>query len=86
MCTWPHTRAHGESKSITDFQINMGIKLRGEGSNPRPSAKPSSDTMLNDKILMDFQINMGIKLQGEGSNLGPPTKPSSDTMLNDQLS
>ena len=51
-----------------DFQINMGIKLQGEGSNLGPPAKPSSDTMLNDQLflklkLVRFGFNMNIMLQ-----------------------
>ena len=44
---WGHVHVRGESESIMDFQINMGIKLQGKGSNSGP-AKPSTDTMLND--------------------------------------
>ena len=51
-----------------DFQINMRIKLQGEDSNSGPSAKPSSDTMLNDQLsqklkLVGFGFNMNIMLQ-----------------------
>ena len=43
----------------------MGNKLQRSGLNPRPHAKPNSDTMLNDQLsekfkFVGFEFNMNI--------------------------
>ena len=53
---WGHAHVRGESESIMDFQINMGIKLQGEGSNSGPPTKPSSNTMLNDQLSYKLEL------------------------------
>ena len=58
MLQHPPSRAYGpipvhvESQSPlwTFFKINKWGNSQGEGSNPGPPAKPSSDTMLNDQL------------------------------------
>ena len=43
----------------------MGIKLQGEGSNPGPPAKPSSDTMINIIFNIDEQTKNSYEQMNE---------------------
>ena len=49
----PYPHVESQTNQIVIYGLSnkqMRIKLRGEGSNPGPPAKPSSDTMKDERI------------------------------------
>ena len=68
MAPYPHVESQTNQIVLHGLSNKqMGIKLQGEGSNPGPPTKPSSDTMLNDQFskkleLVGFVFNMNIML------------------------